>query len=71
MAKKKNVKEKKHEKKEIFRRAEDNLVCPHCEYAHDPDAMDLCLRTSGEFKCLECGEAFSYDTHQRVTYTTW
>jgi transposase-like protein len=70
MAKKKKEKEK-NKKRELFQRAEDNLVCPHCGYSHDVDEMDLNLRSSGEFKCLDCGEGFSYDTHQKVTYTTW
>lgn len=71
MAKKKKENGKSEKTNETFRRAEDNLVCPHCGYTHDTDAMDLNLRTSGQFKCLDCGEAFNYDTHQQVTYTTW
>jgi transcription elongation factor Elf1 len=50
--------------------AREVLVCPHCGYEHD--AVDMIGKKSeGTVKCMDCGEAFSFEATVRTYYSTY
>jgi len=50
--------------------AKDLLVCPFCGWEHDPVDMGLGRKSYGYVRCHECGETFSFETTQKIVYTT-